>query len=259
MIDNLDLDKSEQNVCHICSGELKINDCHSQITNFPIDFEAFPLVKNCTMHKVELTKGQYLFMPKNWFHWIFTEPESLSVHHKINNINFANTDNDFYNSLKNNIPFYKKNYIECNVSYKDFISNSLEDTYRALFSTTEDCIPVQKNNLKKFFHFNTLKNIIGINFQNNFHTYIASQKVYKNNILNEFSNIENIIDKKFYNNISYEPSVWLTLDKKVNSGLHCDTTPNLIYMIEGKKTIYLFSPDSYPNLYINEYELLNTL
>jgi len=144
--------ESEKNICPICNGNVQINDCHSQITNFPIDLELFPMVKNCTMHKVELTKDQYLFMPKNWFHWVFTEPESLSIHYKIDNINFIDKDNDFYNSLKNNIPFFKKNHIEKNINYNEFIENSLNHTYRAIFSESEDCIPVQKTNVKKFFH-----------------------------------------------------------------------------------------------------------
>jgi hypothetical protein len=253
------LDESEQNICPICNNEIQINDCHSQITHFPINYEIFPLAEKCVMHKIELTKGQYLFMPKNWFHWIFTEPESLSIHYKINNIKFIDKNNDFYNSLKNNIPFYKKNYIEYNINYKEFINKSLGHTYRAIFSESDDCIPVQKNNIEKFFHSDTLKNIIDFTRKNNCFTYVGNQKINSDNIMNKYCNIDNIINSSYYNDISHEPSIWFSLDKKVNSGLHCDTTPNLIHMIRGKKTIYLFSPSCYQNLYINEYPLLKNI
>ena len=83
--------------------------------------------------------------------------------------------------------------------------------------------------------------------------------VHKDHNKNKYSNINQIIDPNYYDNISYEPSVWFTLNKKVNSGLHNDSAPTLIYMIEGKKTIYLFAPNSYSNLYISEFPLLQTL
>lgn len=254
------LNEPKSNVCPVCNTDIRINDCHSQISEFPIDLESFPLVKNCIMHKVVLTKNQYLFMPKNWFHWVFTEPNTLSIHYKINNISFGNkNDNDIYGSLKNNLPFYKQNFLEFNIDYKKFIANSLDHSYRAIFSKTDDCIPVQKNNAIKFFHSNTLANLIAISKKKNYHTYIGNQEIDSDNILNKFSNINNIIDSNFYDNISYEPSVWFTLDKKVNSGLHCDITPNLMYVIEGKKIIYLFAPSCYPNLYINEYQLIKNI
>jgi hypothetical protein len=245
--------------CPNCKSELKINDCHSSITEYPIDYGKFPLAKNCEIHKVELVKNQYLFIPKGWFHWVFTEPNTLSVHYKINKINFSDKNNEFFNSLKNNMPFYKTIYLNYNISYKDFINKSLNYSYRAIFSETDDCIPVQKNKTKKFFHENLLKNIIDITIANNYYTYIGNHKIEHNNVINKYNNIDNIIDPNIHNGILYEPSVWFTLNKRVNSGLHCDTTPNIINVLDGKKTIYLISPKFYHDLYINEHELIKTI
>ena len=104
-----------------------------------------------------------------------------------------------------------------------------------------------------------MENIIRITSNNNYYTYIGNQKIDKNNIMNKYSNINNIINSNFYSDISYESNVWFTLNNRVNTGLHCDTTPNLIYMLGGKKTIYLFAPNYYQYLYINEYPLIKTI
>ena len=259
------MDTNKNNESNICAGcnksliEIQINDCHSNITNYPIDYNTFPLAKNCQIHKIELYKNQYLFMPKNWFHWIYTEPNTLSVHYKIYNINFIDNNNNFYNSLKYSKPFFKAFNSKYNIKHMDFINKSLNHSYRAIFSETDDCIPVQKDQTKKFFHLDNLANIIDINFTNNYHTYVGNNKIDPDNIMNNFGFINDIIDNDYHNGIHYDPSVWFTLDKRVNSGLHCDTTPNLIYMVDGKKTIYLFSPSCYHNLYIKEYPLIKTI
>jgi hypothetical protein len=215
------------------------NDSHSNITNFPIDYNTFPLAKNCEIYKIELYKNQYLFMPENWFHWIFTEPNTLSVHYKINNINFINNNNNFYKSLKYSEPFFNLFNSKSNIKHMDFINKSLNHSYRAIFSDTDDCIPVLKNKTKKFFHSNTLANIIDINLTNNYHTYVGNNKIDSDNIMNDCVFINDIIDPNLHNGISYEPSVWFTLNKIVNSGLHYDPTPNLIYIVDGKKN-YIF-------------------
>lgn len=247
--------------CPNCKNNiLKINDSHSSISNFPIDFDIFPRARNCKIYKVELQKNQYIFIPKNWFHWVFTEPNTLSIHYDIHKINFVNGNNDFFHNLKKNTPFYKTFNMNKTITHKEFINKSINHYYRAIFSETDDCIPVQKNNgSTKFFHNNTLKNIIDITIKKNYHTYIGNQKIDSDNVISYFDNINNFIDPTLYFDISYKSSVWFSLDKSVNSGLHCDNTSNIIHVIDGKKTIYLFTPDSYDNLYINKFSLLETV
>jgi hypothetical protein len=249
---------SKDTICRCCNKSL-FTDAHSNITNYPIDYNTFPLVKNCEIHKIELCENQYLFIPENWFHWVFTEPNTLSVHYEINNINFIDDNNNFYKSIKYSEPFLNEFNSKYNIKHMDFINKSLNHSYRATFSDTDDCIPVQKKQTKKFFHSNTLANIIDINITNNYHTYVGNNKIDSDNIMNNFRSINDIIDPNFHNDISYVPSVWFTLNKRVNSGLHYDPTPNLIYIVDGKKTIYLFPPSCYNNLYIEEYPLIKTI
>ena len=263
-MDNINQDKIKPDgmkktcTCPNCSEEL-INNCHSIITDYPIDYNNFPLAKNCQIHKIELYKNQYLMIPTDWYHWVFTEPNTLSIHYDIGNISFIDTNNDFYKSLKYSQPFFKEFNPKNNIKYNDFINKSLNYSYKAIISETDDCIPVQKNQANKFFHSNTLANIIDFNFKSNYHTYIGNNKIDPGNIMNNFTSIDDIIDPKFHNGVSYNPSVWFTLDKRVNSGLHSDAAPNLIHIIDGKKTIYLISPTYINNLYIKGYPLIKTI
>lgn len=241
------------------SNLTKINDCHSSISDFPIDYNIFPLAKNCKMYTIQLTTNQYIFIPKFWHHWIYTEPNTLSIHYDIKYINFIDKNNDFITSLINNIPFYKLVDPIDNITYNEFINNSLDDKYRSIFSEKNDCIPVQKDNLLKFFYNTSLKNIINISKNKNYYTYIGHNVIDEQNILSKYKNIDYIINPRYLNKIIYNSSVWFTLDKKINSGLHSDPTNNVIYIIEGKKTIYLFNPNCKKNLYINEFPLIKTI
>ena len=237
----------------------KINPVHSSITDFPIDYNTFPLAKNCKMYTVELTKDQYIFIPSLWYHWIFTEPNTLSVHYEIPLIDFGDSNNVFLTSLENNMPFYKSVDNSNNITYDKFINNSLEYKYGAIFSENNDCIPVKKNNTFKFLYETSLKNIINISKNKNYYTYIGYNNIDDNNILSSYKNLDYILNPINYHRMLYKSSVWFTLDKKINSGLHHDSTINIINVIDGKKTIYLFNPDCKDNLYIKKFSLIPTL
>jgi hypothetical protein len=233
-----------------------MNNCHSKINQFPIDYNLFPLAEKCKMYSIELEKNESIFIPSLWFHWIFTEPNTLSVHYRIDNVNFNDKNTYFYQSLIRNEPFISKSIPDnYNITYNDFINNSLDFSFRSIISLTEDCIPVKKNNITKFFHKNTLKNLLEISKQK-YHIYIGQQKIDDSNILSKYKNIDYIINPNYYKNINYDSSVWFSLDKRVNSGLHNDPYHSLIYVIEGKKTIHLFNPDCHKDLYITNYNLI---
>jgi len=235
-----------------------MNNSHSIIDEYPINYNNFPLAKECKEFKIELKKNQYIVIPKYWYHWIITESRTLSVSYQIIDIEFNELNNDFNKSIINSLPFVK--LIEKNdISYQDFINNSLNFNYNCIFSENYKCSPVNKNSSKKFFYETLLKNIIYISDYKKYYSYIGNNKILNNNILAPYNNIDYIIDKKYYNNIDYKPSVWFTLNNRIDSGLHNDPTDNIIYVLDGKKTFYLYCPHSNENLYITEYPLINKL
>lgn len=233
-----------------------MNDSHSKISEFPINYEQFPLAKNCVMHKVELYSGQYITIPSLWFHWVITEPNTLAISYRISLISFDN-DDDIYTSFSQSIPLVKTTKNN-NISYYNFITKSLKNNYEAIFSLTNDCSPVNKNNSIKFFYNSTLENIISITKHKKYYSYIGNHYIYDNDILFNYKNINNVINLN-YSKIDYKTTSWFTLDKQVDSGLHHDPTHNILYIVSGKKTIYLFHPKYKENLYIENYNLISII
>ena len=227
---------------------MSINDSHSLIIDYPIDYNIFPLAKNEKMYKIELNKNEYLTIPRLWFHWVFTEPNTVSINYEIPYIKFTSEENRFFRSFKYNNPFKSYNP-NIDIKYNDFIQSSLDNNFRAIISETNDCSPVIKNSSIKYFYNNSLSNIIT---KNSDYIYIGKNTINQNNILFPLSHIDTIIKKEEYDNIYYNSSVWFTLDKMINSGLHHDNTYNIIHVLDGKKTIYLFHPESERNLYIRD-------
>jgi hypothetical protein len=234
------------------------NDSHSLIIDFPIDLNKFPLVKNCKFHKIELNPGEYIVIPKLWFHWVFTEKNTIAVNYEIIDIQFNDINNDFYNSFNKSIPFTKL-VEKININYHDFIKKSGNFTYNAIISKTNDCSPVIKNNLIKYFYNNTLTKLNSLANLNKYYIYIGSNNIESNNILNEYNNIDFILNKNIYKSLQYKTNVWFTLNNSIQSGLHHDPFDNIIYVIDGKKTIYLFSPENKSNLYITYFPLITSI
>lgn len=223
-----------------------MNTAHSIIVDYPIDYNKYPLAEKEKIFKVELNKNEYLVIPKYWFHWVYTEPNTIAVSYEIPSVKFKEFDNNFYKSIYISNPYKGvKNNID--FKYNDFINNSLNDDFLSIISETNDCAPVIKNNLKKNYYKNTLSNIIEKNKEN--YVYVGYNDIPKNSMLNSIIHITTLIDRNFYNDIYYKTTVWFTLDKIINSGLHHDHTNNILYVLDGKKTIYLLHPNSIPNLY----------
>lgn len=224
-----------------------MNNAHSIIIDYPIDYNKFPLAKSEKIYKVELNKNEYLIIPKFWFHWVYTEPSTISINYEIAFVNFKEYDNNFYNSIYSSNPCKGVNY-NFDIKYDDFINSSLNNEFRSIISDTSDCSPVIKNKNKKYYYNNTLSNIIEKNKEN--YVYIGHNNIYKNSLLSPLLHINSLIDKQLYLNIYFKSTVWFTLNKIINSGLHHDDTNNIIYVLDGKKTIYLLHPNSKPNIYI---------
>jgi hypothetical protein len=115
----------------------------------------------------------------------------LAISYKIDHIKFSDIDNDFYKSFTQSKPFVK--LIDKNdITWNQFITNSLDFKYRSIFSETKDCSPVKKDNKFKYFYEDSLKNII--KHYKKYYTYIGNNKIDNENGINVYQTDHNSID-----------------------------------------------------------------
>lgn len=239
--------------------EYEINDRHSIITSLPIDLELYPLVSNVKIYKIEVNKNEFLTLPKEWFHWIFTEPNTVAVSFEIHNFIGDNSDS-VYNSFSTSIPYKSSITKKINFhGYKDMIKKNLNNKFRAILSESKDCSPVYKDETYKIFYHNTLKNIIKFSEKNNLYCYIGNHRTISDSQFENISRYANYFNLDSKSKIKYYPNIWFNLDKKIESGLHSDLYDGIICVLEGKKTIYLMNPKESKNLYIKKHLLLKNV
>jgi hypothetical protein len=204
-----------------------INHVHSQIHDYPIDYNTYPLAKECIEYSYDLYSGDFIIIPKGWLHWVFTDKNTLAVSYSL----------EYFNGSPVHTMPYIGN-IKSNITYSSFINNYLEHSFSCLYSKTSHCCPVYKGySYTTFMHKSRLVDIINIAKYNRLYAYVGMEST-KNTIL----------DKNHY--------VWFTLDNNVDSGLHYDNTNNFLHVIDGKKTIKLYSPECKEKMYIKDFKYI---
>ena len=212
-------------------------DNHSLITSYPINFYRFPLAEKCKFIEIDLTDNEYIFIPANWMHWVFTEPHNISMNYFISNINYLKLQND--SLFCNKTPFKGQISNKINFSYKDFLRKNLDNKFNFIYSTTSHCVPIKKydhNNIT-YGKIYSLKDFL-ISDYKNFYTYIPQNKINDSHL----NKLENFIDN-IGNNLTYNSAIWINFDKKINTGLHYDNYDNILINFIGKKKILLAHPD----------------
>jgi hypothetical protein len=221
---------------------------HSMIIDYPINKKLFPNTDKVKFIELTLNKNEYLLIPDGWFHWVYTEPKTVAISFEIRRLE-GNKNNILFEHIVKN-KYFKNKGLLYDINYNNFIDSILNEDVRALFSSTNDLSPVYKNEYFKTFETNKLKNIILINNKFNYHTYLGSLDLTSNPSWENFKVLRNFIN--FGNDIvvNYMPTVWINLDKRVNSGLHFDSTNRVLYVVEGQKKIILAPPEEKENLYL---------
>lgn len=225
---------------------------HSQIVNYPPDYEIFPLAKKARYIKIVLKKNEFCFIPRSWYHWIITEPKTIAVSYSIDKFE-GNELNSFYEHENKNIPF---NGIGSNfnlTNYGEFICDNSSINFNGIISSNNDCSPVYKNNsLTHKIRFNgKLEDIYNLSANSNLYYYIGQNHLEKS-LHDKYSKISKYINFGSDISIEYDPYLWISFDKQINSGLHNDATSNLMFVIDGQKTIYLYPPCEKKYLYIEQ-------
>ena len=73
---------------------------HTLITSYPINYNIFPLAKKCKFIEINLNENEYISIPKNWMHWVFTEPYNFSMNYFL--FSFDKNNQTFNNLIKKN-------------------------------------------------------------------------------------------------------------------------------------------------------------
>ena len=230
---------------------MNFNKNHSIINDFIINYKEFLLSKKYKTLKIELIAGQYLFIPNYWTHWIFTEPNSISISYHIEkmDINYNDIENKLFNSIIQKKPFIGK----CNkyqINYDDYLKDNKNKIFKYVKSDNKEVSPVDKQYVtqNKYFYYDKLDYIIN-NFKDKY-KYI-SHDIDNNEESNKFHipNFNNILNSIKFNT---DITIWISFDKKIDSGNHHDGCDNFLYLLTGKKTIYLSPPGFNKYLYISK-------
>ena len=247
-----DIEKEERKEERKEDTKISLSIRFSLIIDNPINYTDYSLSKYCKFIELELEKNDCLFIPKGWFHWITTEPRTLSVNYEIQHIE-SKYENTFYNNLKKKIPFaFKRDNI--NIKYDDIIDKLLKKDFSGCIISDSyiDHSPVVKpyQNFKKRFVHRKISDILYNKEFINDYMYITHETT-TDDIYNKYSifpNIKNDIIN--YNNILYTANLWINFDKKIQMGLHNDPQDSILSILDGKKKILLASPNEKSKLYL---------
>lgn len=263
---------------------------HSHINGFPINYSKFPLAKNYKYAEVILYPNDYLVIPRLWSHWVFSDPYTLAVSYNINKnkdklIKFEgdivrhntskiiNKNNIIFSNLEKGLPHTGTYNCNSSINYKDFINSSINLDFKFICSETEDVCPVIKpdtNYIKRTF-IDNLNNILNDSFFMNKHLYVGQHSTTNFTVPNTapvptpinpitnlltIPNFDNIVnDDTFF----YTARAWFNFHKPVDSGLHFDGNDNILYVLTGKKKVLLAHPEYNQYVYISKLPIIEFL
>ena len=184
--------------------------------------ELYPNLKFTNPIYFNLEKGQSIYIPKGWWHWIKTTTKSFAVNYWFsNNVELNPFIFDYYFELDTN-KFNGQDVYIWNSSKHDeyFVEDSFENFYNS-----------------------------GLNDR-----YVLTLSNYINGENN--SNIKNLTKPyvqfpshdRFQYNGSFDFNVWISSGKH-DTGLHYDDEDGVLTLLEGSKEITLFPPSDSDNLY----------
>ena len=233
----------------------ELSRCHSLIdSNY--DNNIFTLLKKCKFVEVTIRGGEYLFIPKKWFHCVETKGRTLGLNYCFKLKEIINNNNSLLQHIKKNIP-YKNKFDLVKINYDEFIKENYPDENRTLFLVGDNKFinvvkkPRGNDNYNEYFN---LKEAIDYEKFSEKYLYKARQggssKYNKIEILSKILNFNNILNDCELENLSSINSAWFTLGKEVSSGLHNDLDDNIMFVAEGEKKILLGSPKCHKYLYV---------
>uniref|UniRef100_A0A6C0DYP9 JmjC domain-containing protein n=1 Tax=viral metagenome TaxID=1070528 RepID=A0A6C0DYP9_9ZZZZ len=182
----------------------------------------FPRLLFTHPQKFLVKKGESIYIPKKWWHWIKTTKKTFAINFWFNNKNNINN------------PFILTNPI-INIDI-----NSLDNENVTVWNSLNN--DSEKNNFKVFY--NSKKDNKYIITLDNYDLGMSNSNI-KNKLKPYIKFPEN--DKINVNN-EYDYNVWISSGKH-DTGLHYDDEDGLLTVIEGIKEIIMFPPSDSKYLY----------
>ena len=217
------------------SSKVKTNCAHSFIDDFPINFSRFPLAEKVPFQVYDLGPNESLYIPSGWFHWVFTEPETLSVSCK------------YLDPSLPTEPFVQR-FPTIHVDYQTFMKEHGERPIQAVYNTNYDMSPVHKSEEDdKVLRMPSLK----LAYE---HSKAGPYYIY---MFFELPNCPTDLDPVYEAWNHFSPTkfwmLWSSFTKPIHSGIHSDETAGNLLVLTGKKRVFLAPPSSKPDLYITTF------
>jgi hypothetical protein len=230
---------------------------HSKIYSYPPNPIEFPNFYNCKEQIYILNPGDMLYIPPQWFHWVFSYPEidsknreNIAISYNIYDLFNKNVYNEFALGKPLKFTLDKENHSFLNLELNNIISCNLNHKFSTFVTTTNTIVPVKKNLNHIYKNDLTFQNILNLHEKEKFNINIGSNQIIPKML---DIKIPHIIETSFLNN-EIIPLLWINLLNNKNSyietGLHYDITHNVLIQIKGTKVVRLFNPKYSKNLYL---------
>ena len=227
---------------------ININDTHSMISSYPINSN-FILTSKCKFIKLEIGTGDFLYIPRGWFHWVETEPKTIAINNEIKHIKSLE-DNLLERIIKRGLPHKGKNNLK-SIDYekiKDKIINISNNG--CIYSAGHDHSNVNKplNKKERLISKDGIKELIRNeeSKEGSFYSIYDSIKMGK---LKKYCKIPEI-DGINKNEIIYSSNILISFNKPTTMGIHYDRFNGILSVLSGRKTVYLSHWKNYKKLYI---------
>jgi len=171
-------------------------------------------------HPIHLTlnKGECLYIPRNWWHWVKTEEKTFAINYWFTHSDeiikpfvFKSTSTVDFDTLLGNERVHIWDKDKSSKTFREFYTSGLDDSYLI-----------------------TLQNY-GVGDVNT-----KIKNLLRDHI--EFPKVENVKEPS-----TFDYNVWVTSGKH-DTGLHYDDEDGILHVIEGRKKITLFPPSDTPYL-----------
>ena len=215
--------KSDNKYKHSNSDSLYAH--YSMIDEY--DCDIFPNLSSAHPIHFRLRKGESLYIPKKWWHWIKTTQKTFAINYWFNNKivqdpfifnHRIDYDINLLNSEMVSVWKSEKNY---GYAYED---RSYETNFNQFYNSGKDdrCVITLSNHYSGKYNFN-IKNKL-------------------------FDCVKFPVNEKLLCDYSYDYNVWITSNRH-DTGLHYDDEDGILTIIEGEKDIILFPPSDTEYLY----------
>lgn len=216
---------------------------HSVIPSFPPNVNKFPNFYNAKEIVYVLKPGDALYIPKDWFHWVFSYPDSnsenIAFSYRVNNTKDTSIYNEF--SLKKPYTFYIKTK---QMSIKDF--DQSDETFNVFRSKSNVIVPVDKGDKNSKLSVDKM-------------TITEMLNETRHNVYLAQTTIQNLQPPQFlskgFSNATFTCFNWLAKFAKKNnfidSGLHYDNYHGILIQVSGTKVVRLYKPSDAKNMYLS--------